>query len=280
MLTRFMKMHGNGNDFVLLDNRDGSLPLDSRRVRALADRRFGIGCDQVLVAERPQSAHAPVAMRVFNADGGEAGQCGNGLRCFARFVRHLGVVTADDMAVETAGGVVRATLLGDDRVRASVGVPRFEPEDIPMAVSRRAPLYDLDLGEAAEGGPVRVSALSVGNPHAVLQVADEAAAPVSRIGPAIQALSVFPEGVNVGFMAVVDRRRIRLRVFERGVGETLACGSGACAAVVAGRLLGLLDEQVTVTLPGGELTVDWRGEGEEVVMEGPTAVAFTGEVEL
>lgn len=278
MLIPFTKMHGNGNDFVLLDNRDRSLPLDPQRVRALAHRRFGIGCDQLLVAEPPRNGRAPVAMRIFNADGGEAGQCGNGLRCFARFVRNLGVVTADSMAVETPGGEVSVTLLEGGRVRASVGVPRLEPGDVPMAVSRRQTLYELDLGLESE--TLRVCALSVGNPHAVVQVAEADAAPVARLGPAIQALPVFPEGVNVGFMEVQDRGRIRLRVYERGVGETLACGSGACAAVVAGRLQGLLDERVTVVLPGGDLTVDWPGEGEEVVMEGPTAVAFTGEVEL
>ena len=276
MMTPFTKMHGNGNDFVLLDNRSRTLALDAGRVRRMADRRFGIGFDQLLVLEPPSNGAAPVAMRIYNADGGQAGQCGNGLRCFARYVHELGLVDAPQLRVETPGGVVEAELLEGGRVRASMGTPKLDPADIPMAVDARAPLYELRVG----GENVSVSALSVGNPHAVLVVADVAEAPVAELGPAIQALDVFPEGVNVGFMAVRADDAVDLRVFERGVGETLACGSGACAAVVAGRLRGLLAPEVSVRLPGGELTVSWAGEGGDVVMEGPTAVAYTGEVEL
>ncbi len=276
MPTAFVKMHGNGNDFVLLDNREGTLRLDPQRVRRLADRRLGIGCDQVLVAERPRNGRAVASMRIFNADGSSAGQCGNGLRCFARYVRGLGVAAGDVMAIETPGGVVEARLLTGGRVRAAMGAPRLEPSEIPLAAPRRAPTYALQV----DGGTVEAGAVSMGNPHAVLTVPDVDTAPVTRLGPAIQALVVFPEGVNVGFMQVLARDHVRLRVFERGVGETLACGSGACAAAVCGRLRGLLDARVRVTLPGGDVHIEWDGAGHDVWMEGPTAHAFSGETEL
>jgi len=276
MRVPFTKMHGNGNDFVLLDDRDGSLPLDAPRLRALADRRLGVGCDQVLVARAPGDGAAPVAMAVYNADGGPARQCGNGLRCFAVYAHEAGMVRGERFAIATPSGVSQAQLLPHGRVRAGMGVPGLDPEQVPMLAAARAPVYRLALdGEVVEAG-----AVSMGNPHAVLLVDDVDRVPVARLGPAVQALAQFPQGVNVGFMQVLDRGRIRLRVFERGAGETLACGSGACAAVVSGAVRGLLDREVVVSLPGGDLDVAWQGEGHEVVMEGPTAMVFRGEVEL
>jgi diaminopimelate epimerase len=276
MRVRFTKMHGNGNDFVLLDNRAGSLQLTTERLRLLADRHLGVGCDQILVAERPANGAARVAMRVFNADGGAAGQCGNGLRCFAVYARDTGMVTGERFPIETPGGLVDAELLGGGRVRAALGVPRLEPREVPIRARARALRYPL----RAAGQDLEVAAVSVGNPHAVLAVEDVDTAPVATLGPAIQALELFPEGVNVGFMQRVSADRVRLRVYERGVGETLACGSGACAAVVAGRVQGTLGDGVTVALRGGDVEVEWPGEGHAVVMSGPTAMAFYGETEL
>lgn len=274
MSLRFTKMHGNGNDFVLLDDRDGALDLSPERLRQIADRRLGVGCDQVLVAIRARHAQAAIAMRIFNADGREAQQCGNGLRCFAVHARERGMVDGDRFAVETPGGLMRVHLLGAGRVCASMGEPQLEPHTIPLRAQRRALSYRLlPGGEAVDAG-----AVSMGNPHAVLRVADVDAAPVARLGPSIQALADFPEGVNVGFMQVVAPDHIRLRVFERGVGETLACGSGACAAVVVGQVQGALGACVRVSLPGGDLHIEWAGEGHEVLMEGPTATVFDGEV--
>lgn len=273
MSLKFTKMHGNGNDFVLLDDRAGTLGLTPERLRRLADRRTGVGCDQVLVVSTPHDARAAIAMRIFNADGREAQQCGNGLRCFAVHVRERGMVQAERFSVETPGGLMAVTLLAGGRVRASMGEPRFGPDAIPIRAASRALSYRLIVnGEALD-----VGAVSMGNPHAVLRVADVQDAPVARLGPAIQALADFPDGVNVGFMQVLSPRHVRLRVFERGVGETLACGSGACAAVVIGRQLGELGASVRVSLPGGDLDIEWQGEGHEVVMEGPTATVFDGE---
>jgi len=273
MLIPITKMHGNGNDFVLLDNRDGSLELTAERVRALADRRFGVGCDQLLVAQSPRNETAPVAMGIFNTDGSSAEQCGNGLRCFAVYARDRGMAHGSEFPVETPCGLVTVQLMDGGRVRACMGVPRLEPARIPLQAPARAATYELIVN----GEMLRVGAVSMGNPHAVLLVEDVDAAPVTRLGPAVQAMSAFPEGVNVGFMQVLNRNGVRLRVFERGVGETLACGSGACAAVVTGRIQGLLDEWVDVSLPGGDLRIGWAGEGREVSMEGPTALVFTGE---
>lgn len=274
MSLHFTKMHGNGNDFVLLDDRAGDLALTPERLRQLADRRLGVGCDQVLVAAAARDAQAAIAMRIFNADGSAAQQCGNGLRCFAVHVHERGMVEGERFAVETSGGLMSVTLLGAGRVRASMGRPELEPVAIPLRAAHRALRYRLLL----PGEEVEVGAVSIGNPHAVLRVADVHSAPVARLGPAIQALADFPQGVNVGFMQVLAPDHIRLRVFERGVGETLACGSGACAAVVIGRLQADLGPSVRVSLPGGDLDIEWAGEGHEVVMEGPTATVFEGEV--
>jgi len=276
MRVPFTKMHGNGNDFVLLDDRAATLGLTAGHVRRLADRHRGVGCDQVLVAAAPVDGRAPVTMRIYNADGSAAGQCGNGLRCFAVYAHRRGMVRGREFDVATPGGVARLALLGAGQVRAVLGVPGLEPEEIPMQAASRAARYPLQVA----GERLQVGAVSLGNPHAVLTVADVDAAPVTRLGPAVQALAVFPQGVNVGFMQVLTPEHVRLRVFERGVGETLACGSGACAAAVCGRVQELLGERVRVSLPGGEVMIEWPGEGHAVVMTGPTAWAYEGEMTL
>ncbi len=274
MRVEFTKMHGIGNDFVLLDATGGALPLDARSVARLGDRHRGVGFDQLLVAER--GAAAPVAMRVFNTDGTAAGQCGNGLRCFARFVRERGLVESDEFEVEVAGRPALVRLRDDGTVLARLAVPRHAPAEVPIVADARSACYSFEVdGERVEAG-----AVSVGNPHLVLLVDDLDRAPVARFGAALQASTRLPEGANVGFAQVVGRSRLRLRVFERGVGETQACGSGACAAVVCGRERGLLDAEVRVELPGGALEVRWDGEGEPVWMAGPTAKVFEGELDL
>ena len=277
MKIPFTKMHGIGNDFVLIDNRAGTLTLSADIVRALADRRFGIGCDQVLVAAKAQDPAADVAMHIFNTDGSNAGQCGNGLRCFAVFMRDAGAISRGEARIETPGGLVHATILESGAVRASMGEPpKLDPAQVPMIGFEQASGYSLNVA----GAQRTIGAVSMGNPHAVLCVEDVQAAPVSALGPAIQALDVFPDGVNVGFMQIVARDQVRLRVFERGVGETLACGSGACAAAVVGQVQGLLDQRLQVHLPGGTLDIEWNGPGQPVIMSGPTAFVFRSEVEL
>ena len=275
MRLRFSKMHGLGNDFVVADATRSPLP-SVEQIRFLADRREGVGCDQVLMAVRPGAADRDLGVVIFNADGSRAAQCGNGMRCMAVFARERGLVASDEIRFETPGGCVLATVGGAGSVRVRLGVPRLEPGEIPIAASRRTASYRLDIGD----DEVRFAAVSMGNPHAVVRVPDVAVASVARVGAALQANPFFPEGVNVGFAQVVARDRLRLRVFERGVGETRACGSGACAAVVAGRLSGALDERTQVDLPGGRLRIEWEGEGEAVWMTGPTAWVFDSEIEL
>ena len=275
MRLRFSKMHGLGNDFVVADATRSPLP-DVGQVRRLADRREGVGCDQVLMAVRPRDADSDLGVAIFNADGSRAEQCGNGMRCMAVFARERGLVESDEITFETPGGCVRAAVRGNGSVSVRMGVPRLEPDEIPIDSPRRAASYGLDI----DGDEVRFAAVSMGNPHAVVPVPDVAAAPVARLGPALQAHPFFPEGVNVGFAQLLARDRLRLRVFERGVGETRACGSGACAAVVAGRLSRDLEANAQVELPGGELRIQWEGEGEAVWMTGPTAWVFDAEIEL
>ena len=275
MRLHFSKMHGIGNDFVVADTTRSSLP-DIDQIRRLADRRVGVGCDQVLMAVRPQDASRDLGVVIFNADGSRAEQCGNGMRCMAVFARERGLVASDEIAFETPGGCVLATIGDGGSVSMRMGVPRLEPDEIPIASPRRAASYGIDV----DGEVVRFTAVSMGNPHAVVRVPDVATAPVARVGAALQANSFFPESVNVGFAQSLSRDRLRLRVFERGVGETRACGSGACAAVVAGRLRGDLDSRTRVELPGGTLEVRWDGEGEAVWMTGPTAWVFDAEIEL
>ena len=276
MPVAFTKMHGLGNDFVVFDGVNQTIGLTPGKVRRIADRRFGVGCDQVLVVERPQQAGADFRYRIFNADGGEVEQCGNGARCFARFVRDRGLTSKDEIAVETLGGVIYPRIEADGQVTVNMGVPRFEPREVPFDAPQRRAVYDLDVN----GTDIEVSVLSLGNPHAVQRVDDVDRTPVAIQGPLIERHPRFPKRVNAGFMQVMDRGRIRLRVYERGAGETLACGSGACAAVVAGRLRGWLDERVRVELPGGALSVAWRGEGEPVWMTGPATTVFEGSIDL
>lgn len=276
MRVEFTKMEGTGNDFVVIDGFSRPITLSEGRVRQLADRHFGVGCDQVLLVERPQGGDADFRYRIFNADGGEVEQCGNGARCFARFVREKGLTRKDELVVETLGGRIRPRVLSDGRVVVQMGTPRFEPRDVPFIAERRALVYDLDV----DGDKVQASVLSMGNPHAVQVVPDVQAAPVATQGPRLERHSRFPKRVNAGYMQVIDRRHIRLRVWERGAGETLGCGSGACAAVVAGRLRGMLDETVDVALLGGSLSVTWAGEGEPVWLAGPARSVFEGTMEL
>jgi len=274
VLLPFTKMHGLGNDFVVIDAVTQEVNLTPEIVRHLSDRHFGIGCDQLLVVEPPQRPDVDFHYRIFNADGGEVGQCGNGARCLARFVREQKLTTKTRIRVETTTGILELAVLSDDLYQVALGVPRFAPEDIPFVAPARAPRYQLDIDGQNHG----FSALSLGNPHAVLEVAAVARAPVAELGAKIGAHPCFPEGVNVGFMAVRNRHTIDLRVFERGAGETLACGSGACAAAVAGIQTDLLDSPVRVHLPGGTLTIDWAGEGQPVLLTGPAVTVYQGRI--
>ena len=276
MLLKFTKMHGLGNDFVVIDGVRQSVALSPEQVRFLADRRRGVGCDQVLLVERQLSTDVAFRYRIFNADGGEVEQCGNGARCFARFVFEEGLTHKTRIPVETASGRMELALLDDGQVTVNMGVPRMMPAEIPFDAPMQAPRYALQ----ADGHAVHIGAVSMGNPHAVLVVADVATAPVNELGPIIESHPRFPKRVNVGFMQVVARDRIRLRVYERGAGETQACGSGACAAAVIGQIQGLLDSDVRVSLPGGDLVISWAGVGEPVFITGPATRVFEGQIEL
>jgi len=276
MSLRFTKMHGLGNDFVVIDAIRQQVALAPEQVRFLADRHFGVGCDQVLLVEPPRLVGTEFHYRIYNADGSEVEQCGNGARCFARFVRDQGFTDRDEIRVGTARGPITLHVEPDGQVRVNMGTPRLEPADLPFDAPARADTYPIEL----DGEVVEIGAVSMGNPHAVLLVDDAATAPVERLGPLLESHPRFPRRVNVGFMAVRGRDRIELRVYERGTGETLACGTGACAAVVSGRLRGLLDEQVRVRLPGGELRVAWQGGDAPVWMTGPAAAVFEGTIEL
>ncbi len=272
----FSKMHGLGNDFVVFDAINQSLDLSPEQVRFIADRRFCIGCDQILLVEPPRDALTDFYYRIFNADGSEVQQCGNGARCFARFVRGKGLTEKDVLDVGTRAGRIRLFLEGRDRVRVNMGEPRLEPAQIPFVAGERAVRYPLDV----DGDALEIAAVSMGNPHAVLRVESVAEAPVEALGPKIECHPRFPERVNAGFMEIRDRGHIKLRVYERGAGETPACGTGACAAVVAGQIQGLLDERVEVSLAGGDLVIKWRGDNEPVWMSGPATQVYEGRIEL
>jgi diaminopimelate epimerase len=272
MQLRFTKMHGAGNDFVMIDLISQNFNLRPRHIRKIADRRFGVGCDQLLVVEAPSSPDVDFRYRIYNADGNEVQQCGNGARCFARFVRDKKLTTKRIITVETACGVIELRVHDGHQVEVDMGAPVLEPGDIPFTAEARAQSYCLRV----DGRELEIGAVSMGNPHAVLCVDDVAESGLEHLGPIIEKCAEFPERVNVGFMAILSDSEINLRVFERGVGETLACGTGACAAVVYGILRGWLQEHVTVNLPGGKLSISWAGEGQPVIMTGPTAVAFEG----
>ena len=276
MGLNFTKMHGLGNDFIVIDAINQSVSLTPQQVQQLADRHFGIGCDQLLLVEAATTAEADFRYRIYNADGGEVEQCGNGARCFMRFVRDRGLTDKSQLQVETLGGPLQLIQQSDGQITVNMGVPRLEPADIPFTAPQRERAYALDVLEQQ----IEIAAISMGNPHAVLLVDDIDNTPVTRTGAVIERHPRFPERVNVGFMQIVDIDRIRLRVFERGAGETLACGSGACAAVVAGRLWERLSESVKVVLNGGELVVSWAGEGQPVLMTGPATTVYQGRIEL
>ncbi len=273
---RFTKMQGLGNDFVVLDGIAQRVALTPAQLRRLADRRLGVGCDQILVVERPTRPDADFRYRIYNADGCEVEQCGNGARCFVRFVRERGLTEQRRIRVETAGGLIAPELRDDGEVSVDMGVPRFAPDEIPFVGEGDEVVRPLDV----DGRTVPITIVSMGNPHAVQVVADIDAAPVTSEGPRIERHPRFPERVNAGYMQVVDRATIRLRVWERGAGETPACGTGACAAVVAGIRRGLLDGVVRVETRGGALTIAWRGPGTPVTMSGPAATVFEGEWEV
>jgi diaminopimelate epimerase len=276
MQLDFTKMHGLGNDFIVFDApRDGKLPTPAQW-RALSARHTGIGFDQALVLEPPRRAGTDVYYRIFNADGGEVEQCGNGVRCLAAFLNRRGADKGRELVLDSPAGPIRARVHDANLISVDMGAPNFDPKSLPFEASAEAHVYPLVVA----GTEVEIGAVSMGNPHAVLTVASVAAAPVDRLGPAIERHPRFPNRVNVGFMEVVDRSHIKLRVFERGVGETLACGTGACAAVAVGRRHGHLDATVEVQLPGGALEITWNAPGEHIWMKGATAVSFTGRVEI
>jgi len=276
MLLKFTKMHGAGNDFVVVDLISQRCRLRPRDIRLLADRHFGVGCDQVLVVEPPTTPHVDFRYRIYNADGNEVEQCGNGARCFARFVREKKLTTKRVITVETAAGIIKLRVLDRGDVEVDMGVPVLEPTDIPFAATDLADHYNL----VVDGETLEVGAVSMGNPHAVLRVENTALAEVDRLGPLIESHPDFPRRANVGFMEVLSNHAIRLRVFERGVGETLACGTGACAAVVYGVIRGWLRDLVTVELPGGKLSISWAGRGQPVIMTGPATVVFEGSIRI
>jgi diaminopimelate epimerase len=276
MRIPFTKMHGAGNDFIVFDApRDLPLPTPAQ-FRALGRRFTGIGFDQALVLQPPRRPDTVIYYRIFNSDGDEVEQCGNGARCIASLLYRQGRAPAGEFVMDSAGGLVRARVASLQLVSVDMGVPSFEPAALPFDASERRERYALEAGNDT----VEIGAVSLGNPHAVLQVPAVDTAPVERLGPVIEGHRRFPRRVNVGFMEVVDRADIRLRVYERGAGETLACGTGACAAVIVGRQRGLLDPQVRVHVRGGELRVDWVGPGEPVWLTGPAEVAFEGHFEL
>ncbi|MFN7752284.1 MAG: diaminopimelate epimerase [Pseudomonadota bacterium] len=276
MKLSFTKMHGAGNDFVVFDATRAPLHLQAEQLRRIADRHFGVGCDQILLVEPSRTPDARFRYRIFNADGGEVEQCGNGARCFARYVRDAGLVDYDEVRVETLAGVITLRLQADGQVSVDMGRPEFEPARVPFDAPARADVYRLEL----DAGAIEISAVSMGNPHAVQFVADVDAAPVAELGPRVESHPRFPQRVNAGFAQRIDRHTLRLRVYERGAGETLACGTGACAAAVVGILRGLLDSPVAVQTRGGTLTIAWAGEGEAVTMTGPAVRVFEGSIEV
>lgn len=272
----FTKMHGLGNDFVMIDAVRQNIQLTEAQVRYLGDRHFGVGFDQLLVVEKSQTPGVDFRYRIFNADGGEVEQCGNGARCFARFVFDQGLTDKREIRVETKKGIITPRLEDDGKVTVDMGVPVLKPADVPFVSASDAWVQPLDVA----GTTVAITAVSMGNPHAVQVVANVDSAPVAEQGPLIEHHPRFPARVNAGFLQIVDEHRVRLRVFERGAGETLACGTGACAAVVAGILRELVVSPVTVETRGGELTIAWNGVGSPVLMTGPAVTVFAGELTL
>jgi len=287
MRIRFTKMQGAGNDFVVLDETRGRLGLTREQYRYLADRHFGVGADQILSVRPPPAPGLDFEYVIHNADGGEVEQCGNGARCFARYVRERGLTAKDSIRVQTRGGIIEPRLCADGRVTVDMGPPVFEPASIPFDDAGLRPhaegdwhRWHLAMGTDPDSAILAVAVLSMGNPHAVQEVPDIDKAPVLSLGPRIEHHPRFPNRVNAGFLQVVDRSHARLRVWERGVGETLACGTGACAAVVAGIRLGRFETRVDVETRGGVLTIEWVGGDAPVLMTGPAVTVFEGEIEI
>ncbi len=276
MLLNFTKMHGLGNDFVVIDAINQQVQLSGEQSRQIADRHFGVGCDQILLVEKPRTANTEFYYRIFNADGSEVEQCGNGARCFARFVHAQGLTANRVIDVGTAKGAIRLYLEEHDQVRVNMGEPILEPRAIPFTASEQQATYTIEVDQQQ----LQIAALSMGNPHLVILVDDIDEAPVERLGPLLERHPYFPQRVNAGFMTVNSRTEIQLRVYERGAGETLACGTGACAAVVSGQLLDLLDDTVLVHLQGGDLVISWAGPGEPVWMTGPATTVFHGNMQI
>ena len=276
MKLKFSKMQGLGNDFVVLDGVRQPLELTESQLRFLGNRHFGVGCDQILLVEKARGPEVDFRYRIFNSDGGEVEQCGNGARCFVRFVHEQGLTEKREIRVETMSGIISPRLENDGSVTVDMGVPVFEAAKIPFVSESDALVQTLRIG----AHEIEITAVSMGNPHAVQLVEDVDSAPVAVQGPLIENHARFPKRVNAGFMQLVDRQTIRLRVFERGAGETLACGTGACAAVAAGVARGVLDSPVRVITHGGELTIVWRGPGTPVQMTGPAVTVFIGEIDL
>lgn len=275
MKLRFTKMQGIGNDFVVFDAMRQRVELTPEIVRRYADRRFGIGCDQILLVEPPQLPGTDFHYRIFNADGSEVEQCGNGARCFARFVRDQGLTDKDTIPVGTAAGRIQLHVESDGQVRVDMGRPELRPDRIPFVAEAQADAYAIEVA----GQTLTIGAVSMGNPHAVLLVDDLDSAPVAELGPLLESHPRFPQRVNVGFMQILSPQHVRLRVYERGAGETLACGTGACAAVVSGQLRGHLSGPTRVSLPGGDLVIEWAGPAHSVWMTGPATPVFQGEIE-
>lgn len=276
MNLSFTKMHGLGNDFVVLDQREQPVRLNNQQIRMIADRRNGVGFDQMLWVERSSNPAADFALRIFNADGGKAEQCGNGVRCVARYLERKRLIKNEKFFIDSGGTLVGIKLESDGSVSCDMGTPVFEPARIPFRVERRSTHYNITVGDEA----VSLGVVSMGNPHAVLDVDDVNSAPVERLGSAIEHHPDFPERANIGFMQITDRDQIRLRVHERGVGETRACGTGACAAAVVARSRGLVEERVTVSLTGGRLEIFWGGESSPVWMRGPATWVFEGNIDV
>lgn len=278
MFLKFSKMHGIGNDFIVVDAVSQYFYADADQLKFLADRHFGVGCDQILIVEPPQLPHNDFRYRIFNSDGSEVENCGNGARCFAKFVRQKGLIGKDSVRVETAGGEI-VLHIEDDAIRVDMGQPTLQPSHVPFIAEQGQQKLQYPL--AVDGRVIDVGVVSMGNPHCI-QLVDDIDVPdfVENIGPLIESHDQFPNKVNVGFMQVITRQQVRLRVYERGAGETLACGTGACAAVVYGVLLGLLDERVTVSLPGGDLMIDWQGDKSSVQLIGPAELVFEGKIKI
>ncbi len=276
MLLKFTKMQGAGNDFVVVDGYSSPVSLAPAQIKKIANRYFGVGCDQLLIVERTTTPNVDFRYRIFNADGGEVEQCGNGARCFVRFVTEKGLTKKREIAVETRCGIITLMLRDDNQVTVNMGAPIFEPAKIPFIAEARQKTYALQLNNQA----ITISAVSMGNPHAVTLVEDVESANVAELGPQIESHASFPQRVNAGFMQIVNAHEIKLRVYERGSGETLSCGTGACAAVVSGIQLGLLQSPVLVHTRGGKLNIEWQGEGQPVMMTGPAEIVFEGEIQI